>query len=109
MSETKKVYNYLVEKLSKYGVIPLYMQSIENGTIHIFDFPCNRDFHRISYYSTNGVFKYYKLPIDCIRNKSSLKNEIVEGSRLIIQTHDIYPIQEHFKRSAKLEFQCDVG
>ena len=96
-----------MEKLSHYGVVPMYVHNLKletNEIIHIFDFPCHRDFHRISYYPNSKVFKYYKLPVDILHKEELLKIEEVQGSKLIIETSNMDEIQSIFKKSAQLEF-----
>ncbi len=112
MKNLQEVYNFIMEKLSHYGVVPMYVHNLkgdQNETIHIFDFPCHRDFHRISYYSKQELFKYYKLPIDILHKEDLLKTEEVSNSRLVIETTNIDEIQNIFKKSAQLEFPDVFG
>ncbi len=108
MKHLHEVYNFIMEKLSHYGVVPMYIHNIADETtqlIHIFDFPCHREFHRISYYPKEQTFKYYRLPIDLLRKEELLKIEEVPQSKLVIETKNIEEIQNRFKESAELEFQ----
>ena len=108
MKNLHEVYEFIMEKLSHYGVVPMYVHNITNEfsqVIHIFDFPCHREFHRISYYPHKQMFKYFKLPIDLLHKEELLKIEEVPTSRLIIETENIKEIQKLFRESAKLEFQ----
>ena len=106
MDTLEDVYNFIMKNLSHYGVLPMYIHNLsdEKELIHVFDFPCHREFHRISYYPQLARFKYFKLPIDFLHKEDLLKTQQVPYSRLILETSDILEIQHIFKESAKLEF-----
>lgn len=107
MKSLIQVYNFIMDKLSYFGVLPMYVHdiiSINKEIIYMFDFPCHRNFHRISYYTQQNIFKYFKLPSEILQKEELLATEEVSNSKLIIETCDIIEIQNIFRNASCLEF-----